>query len=74
MPNDDERQREMSPDNAATEPEEAEWELRLYVAGQTTKSITALANLKKFAEEHLHGKYHIEVIDLDARAATRTVR
>ncbi len=40
------------------------WELRLYVAGQTSKSITAFANLKKLCEEHLKGKYHIEVIDL----------
>jgi len=41
-----------------------EWELRLYVAGQTPKSIAALANLKKFCEENLKGKYIIEVIDL----------
>jgi circadian clock protein KaiB len=40
------------------------WELRLYVAGQTPKSITAFANLKKICEEHLEGRYHIEVIDL----------
>lgn len=40
------------------------WELRLYVAGQTPKSITAFANLKKICEEHLQGKYHIQVIDL----------
>ncbi|MDD1673886.1 MAG: circadian clock KaiB family protein [Methanomicrobiales archaeon] len=40
------------------------WELRLYVAGQTPKSITAFANLKRLCEEHLAGKYHIEVIDL----------
>lgn len=40
------------------------WELRLYVAGQTTKSIAAFANLKKICEEHLAGKYTIEVIDL----------
>lgn len=40
------------------------WDLRLYVAGQTPKSISALANLKKFCEEHLAGKYRIEVIDL----------
>jgi circadian clock protein KaiB len=38
--------------------------LRLYVAGQTAKSIAAFANLKKICEEHLHGKYKIEVIDL----------
>ena len=40
------------------------WELRLYVAGQTPKSMTAFANLKKLCEEHLAGKYRIEVIDL----------
>ena len=46
------------------EPKEETWELRLYVAGQTPKSLTAFANLKKICEEHLKGKYHIEVIDL----------
>jgi len=40
------------------------FELRLYVAGQTSKSIEAFANLKKICEEHLEGKYSIEVIDL----------
>jgi circadian clock protein KaiB len=40
------------------------WNLRLYVAGQTAKSITAFANLKKICEEHLAGKYQIEVVDL----------
>lgn len=40
------------------------WQLRLYVAGQTPKSITAFANLKKICEEHLSGKYRIEVVDL----------
>lgn len=38
--------------------------LRLYVAGQTRKSLAAFANLKKICEEHLHGRYKIEVIDL----------
>jgi circadian clock protein KaiB len=38
--------------------------LRLYVAGQTSKSLTAFANLKKICEEHLSGRYTIEVIDL----------
>lgn len=42
----------------------AEWELRLYVAGQTPKSVAAFNNLKKICEEHLAGKYRIEVIDL----------
>ena len=40
------------------------WELRLYVAGKTAKSTTALKNLKKYCETHLKGLYKIEVIDL----------
>lgn len=40
------------------------WRLRLYVAGQTPKSIAALANLKRLCEDHLAGRYRIEVIDL----------
>ena len=40
------------------------WELRLYVAGQTPKSLTAFANLKKICAEHLQGKCQIEIIDL----------
>jgi circadian clock protein KaiB len=40
------------------------WNLRLYVAGRTPKSITAFENLKKICEEHLQGQYHIEIIDL----------
>ncbi len=40
------------------------WTLRLYVAGQTPKSIEAFANLKKICETHLQDKYRIEVIDL----------
>lgn len=40
------------------------WDLRLYVAGQTSKSVLALANLKRVCEEHLVGRYRIEVIDL----------
>lgn len=40
------------------------WNLRLYVAGQTPKSIRAFANLKVICEEHLKGRYRIEVIDL----------
>ena len=49
---------------AKTKKTEKEWELRLYVAGQTPKSLAAFANLKKICEEHLAGEYHIEVIDL----------
>ena len=44
--------------------EEDYWELRLYVAGQTTKSVAALANLKRYCEQYLAGHYQIEVIDL----------
>jgi len=40
------------------------WQLRLYVAGQTTRSLTAFANLKHICEQHLGGRYRIEVIDL----------
>ena len=40
------------------------WQLRLYVMDQTFKSVTALANLKKFCETHLKGRYRIKVIDL----------
>lgn len=40
------------------------WQLRLYVAGQSPKSLAAFANLRKICEEHLAGKYQIEVIDL----------
>ena len=40
------------------------WDLRLYVAGQTPKSIAALANLKRICQEHLQEKYNIEIIDL----------
>jgi circadian clock protein KaiB len=40
------------------------WQLRLYVAGQTPKSLAAFGNLKKICEEHMAGKYRIEIIDL----------
>src|SRR5271170_4183571 len=40
------------------------WDLRLYVAGQSPRSLTAFANLKKICEEHLQGRYNIEVVDL----------
>ena len=47
------------------EPEAGQvYELRLYVAGQTPKSIAAFANLRRICEEHLAGKYRIEVVDL----------
>jgi circadian clock protein KaiB len=40
------------------------WELRLYIAGQTPKSVMALRNLTKYCREHLDGKYTIEIVDL----------
>lgn len=53
-------------DSAETEiiDNEEKWELRLYVAGKTAKSVTALTNLKRYCEKHLKDKYVIEVIDL----------
>jgi circadian clock protein KaiB len=51
------------PGNRSRRPKKT-WELRLYVAGQTPKSLAAFANLKKICEEHLAGQYHIEVVDL----------
>jgi circadian clock protein KaiB len=44
--------------------DEEYWELRLYVAGQTDKSIRAINNLSRICKEHLEGRYSIEVIDL----------
>jgi circadian clock protein KaiB len=45
-------------------PDSEVWQLRLYVAGQTPRSVAAFANLKKICEEHLAGRYNIEVVDL----------
>jgi len=53
-----------TPRKSKTKNIEERWQLRLYVAGQSPKSLTAFANLKKICEEHLEGKYSIEVIDL----------
>ena len=47
-----------------SETQDEQWILRLYVAGQTPKSLTAFSNLKKICVEHLHNKYRIDVIDL----------
>jgi circadian clock protein KaiB len=55
--------RETGP-NARADAGPAQWELRLYIAGQTQKSVAAFANLRRICEEHLKGKYRIEVIDL----------
>ncbi len=54
----------ITPKRAGAKRKTATWELRLYVAGQTPKSIAAFANLKRICEEHLQGQYHIEVVDL----------
>lgn len=48
----------------ASPPQEESWDLKLYVAGQTPRAIAALQNLERICEEHLAGKYHIEVVDL----------
>jgi circadian clock protein KaiB len=50
----------------ATQPRaaSAEWELRLYVAGETARCAAALTNLRRLCEEHLKGRYRIEVVDL----------
>jgi circadian clock protein KaiB len=45
-------------------PQNRQYELRLYVAGATPKSVTAFRNLEQLCEEHLAGRYHIEIIDL----------
>ena len=50
--------------SASPRPSKKLWQLRLYVAGQTPKSLTAFGNLKKICEDHLSGRYRIEVIDL----------
>jgi len=51
-------------DEKQVETENDLWVLRLYVAGQTPKALTAFANLKRICEEQLNGKFSIEVIDL----------
>lgn len=45
-------------------PKTDKWQLRLYIAGNTPKSLAALTNLKKYCEQHLCNQYEIEVIDL----------
>jgi circadian clock protein KaiB len=58
---------ETIPDGAPkTDPDDGSgrYQLRLYVAGQTAKSVAAMRNLKRFCEEHLAGCYDIEVVDL----------
>jgi circadian clock protein KaiB len=50
--------------NRPDAPPEEEWELLLYVAGQSPKSLRAVANLTRFCEEYLAGRYRIQLIDL----------
>jgi circadian clock protein KaiB len=54
----------MAKGSKLTDKKDYKWELRLYIAGNTPKSTTALSNLKKYCEEHLKDEYKIEVIDL----------
>lgn len=53
---------EIGRNSSQADPEQ--WDLRLYVAGQSPRSIAAFANLKRLCEEHLAGRYNIEVVDL----------
>ena len=56
---------DVEPHLAQGEPQDSEtWELRLYVAGKSPKSVAAFANLKRLCDEHLAGRYRIEVVDL----------
>jgi circadian clock protein KaiB len=54
----------MNPSCSMPTPDQESWELRLYVAGQTDRSVRAIANLKRICDTHLSGRYSIEVIDL----------
>ena len=53
--------------------DDEQWELRLYTAGHTPKSVLAFNNLKRICEEYMPGRYQIEVIDLMLPALTRVV-
>jgi circadian clock protein KaiB len=56
--------RRKRPANASVRAAPDGWDLRLYVAGQTPRSLAAIANLQKICFEHLGGKYRIQIIDL----------
>jgi circadian clock protein KaiB len=60
----DDAKTEVTDQDAIAAADGSEYQLRLYVAGQTPKSVLALQNLRRYCEEHLRGKYTIEVIDL----------
>jgi circadian clock protein KaiB len=49
---------------AASAPSAETWELRLYVTGRSPKSVLAIENLQRVCEQHLAGRYHIEIVDL----------
>jgi circadian clock protein KaiB len=51
-------------ESSSTQRDPEVWELRLYVAGKTAKSVAAFENLERLCEQHLRGKYTIEVVDL----------
>lgn len=55
---------ESGPDDRGLATPDEQWELRLYTAGHTPKSVRAFNNLKRICEEHMPGRYQIEVIDL----------
>jgi circadian clock protein KaiB len=55
---------DVSKKSAQSEISDQLWDLRLYVAGQSARSLAALANLKKICEENLSGRYNIEIVDL----------
>jgi circadian clock protein KaiB len=59
-----EKQPVASPRAKSAKTQKERWQLRLYVAGNTPKSVAALANLKRYCEVHLQGRYELEVIDL----------
>lgn len=54
----------MDEENGRGHKQNKQWQLRLYVAGQTPKCLVAFANLKTICEEHMDGNYHIEIVDL----------
>jgi circadian clock protein KaiB len=62
----DTKKNTLTPSEPETGTDNETWILRLYVAGQTPNSLTAFENLKKICQEHLEGRYRIEVIDLIA--------
>ena len=60
----DQRASKMGGNDGSAAPPNKTWQLRLYVAGQSPRCLTAFANLKRICEEHLAGRYDIEIVDL----------